>query len=381
MAIIFSEDGKSTRKIEESGFPQETNLQEYIIDNPEAIPIYEIDEDTRLFIAAREFSTRSGSIDALGFDANGNIYVIETKLYKNPDKRTVVAQALDYGASLWRNAAGFDEFIVQLDSHCQDSFCQTFREKYAEFFALEDTTESLQAIKVNLNEGAIKFVVLMDYLHTALKDLIVFINQNSKFDLYAVELEYYKHDRFEIVIPKIFGAEVKKDTNQRSAKGTVWEKATNEEFWQSTQENQKDGVINSKVYDALKTLEQVYTNLMIDTVGGRITWWRKHYQEKDVLGMHFEDTQGKIAISMGSDGYIGYWRYKKTGVYVDFMDELLKELVKNNLFEKSDGWLKGYDWYSVNLSKSNVTDSDIDKFLKINQSLLQKLGIQKKGVK
>lgn len=66
MAIIISKNGKNAEKVDQSNFALEDRLQEYIYDNPDTIPLYEIDEDTRLFIAAREFSTKSGPIDALG---------------------------------------------------------------------------------------------------------------------------------------------------------------------------------------------------------------------------------------------------------------------------------------------------------------------------
>jgi hypothetical protein len=216
MAIIISKNGESAEKVNQSPFELEDKLQDFIYKNPDAIPLYDIDEDIRLFIAAREFGTRSGPIDALGFDSSGNIYVVETKLYKNPDKRQVVAQALDYGASLWRHATDFDEFTQRIDNHCQKEFSSSFAEKYAEFFNLNDASESMDRIKANLSNGVIKFVVLMDSLHSALKDLVIYVNQNSMFDIYAVELEYYKHNEFEIVIPKIFGAEVKKSVSTRN---------------------------------------------------------------------------------------------------------------------------------------------------------------------
>lgn len=230
MAIIISENGKNAERIKESQFGLEDKLQQYIYDNPDAIPLYDIDEDTRLFIAAREFSTKSGPIDALGFDASGNIYVIETKLYKNPDKRTVVAQALDYGASLWRHATDFDNFTSQLDVHCQKEFGANFTEKYMEFFQLDSSSDVTETIKANLADGRIKFVVLMDKLHEALKDLVVFVNQNSKFDLYAVELEYYKHKSYEIIIPKLFGAEVKKELSSSSSGAYSRKPITQEEL-------------------------------------------------------------------------------------------------------------------------------------------------------
>ena len=59
MAIIISKNGKNAEKVDQSNFALEDKLQEYIYDNPDTIPLYEIDEDTRLFIAAREFSTKS----------------------------------------------------------------------------------------------------------------------------------------------------------------------------------------------------------------------------------------------------------------------------------------------------------------------------------
>lgn len=50
----------------------------------------------------------------------------------------------------------------------------------------------------------------MDAIDDRLKDLIVYINQNSQFDIFAVQLEYYKFESYEIMIPKLFGVEVKK---------------------------------------------------------------------------------------------------------------------------------------------------------------------------
>lgn len=79
-------------------------------------------------------------------------------------------------------------------------------------------------MRKNLDEGNLKFVVLMDRLEDRLKDLITYINQNSEFDIYAVEVEFYKHEDQEIVIPKIYGTEVKKDLKIRApAKRWTWD--------------------------------------------------------------------------------------------------------------------------------------------------------------
>ncbi len=219
MAITISNNGKDAVKIDKSSFEKENFLQEYIYNNPESIPLYDIKEDIRLLILAREFPTNSGPIDAIGIDENGELYIIETKLYKNPDKRTVIAQALDYGAALWNHSGDFDEFISVLDKHTQKVFSLKVTEKIKEFFGLsdEEAANVIESVKSNLNKGSFHFVVLMDKLDDRLKDLILYVNQNSQFDIYAVELEYYKYKEQEIIIPRIFGAEVKKDISVSSS--------------------------------------------------------------------------------------------------------------------------------------------------------------------
>jgi hypothetical protein len=221
MAIIISTEGKNAKKIDKSDFAREDYLQKYIYENPESIPLYDIKEDVRLLILAREFPTNSGPIDALGVDKDGEIYLVETKLYKNADKRLVVAQVLDYGASLWRCHRGFDEFARTIDEEVNTKFGVSLNQKLKDFFGLdnEEVSSLIDNMRTNLKEGNFKFVVLMDKLHSRLKDLIVFINENSRFDIFAVELEFYKYNEYEIMIPKLFGAEVRKDIMASSASG------------------------------------------------------------------------------------------------------------------------------------------------------------------
>jgi hypothetical protein len=218
MTIIISKNGKGAVRVDKSDFELEDHLQQYIYDNPETIPLYDIKEDIRLLILAREFSTESGPIDALGVDKDGEIYLIETKLYKNPDKRTVVAQVLDYGASLWSNYRDFNNFIEQVNTYTNKDFSQNISQRLNDFFGISDEEVKvlLDSVRRNLNDGNFKFVVLMDHLHDQLRDLIVYLNNNSEFTVYAVELEYYKHKEFEILIPKLYGAEVKKDLGKSS---------------------------------------------------------------------------------------------------------------------------------------------------------------------
>lgn len=214
MAIIVSKSGKNAQKLNKSGVESEDYLQKYIYDNPESLPLDEYKEDLQLLILAREFPTESGPIDALGVDQDGEIYLIETKLYKNPDKRLVLAQVLDYGASLWRNYSDPNEFIVRLQElvakHFDTSLEEKLRQKFESVQEDWDTDTYLSDLRSTVDSGSFRYVVLMDHIEDRLKDLITYMNQNSRFDLFGVELEFYRHENLEILIPKLFGNEVKK---------------------------------------------------------------------------------------------------------------------------------------------------------------------------
>jgi hypothetical protein len=250
--LIISKNGKNAKKVETSVIEQENYLQQYIYDNPESIPIYDIKEDIKICILGREVTTNSGPIDAFGIDQNGSIYIIETKLYKNPDKRLVVAQVLDYGASLWKNSSvSFESLISLFDTDAIKKFNLPLVQRIKEFFQLgnsEEVQQLLDDMKNNLNHGNFKFIVLMDKLHSRLKDLILFINENSEFDIYAVELEYYKYEEYEILIPKLFGTEVKKEVNLRGMAGERKKWNENDFF---TDINSK---LDQKYVTAIKTL-------------------------------------------------------------------------------------------------------------------------------
>ena len=250
MAIIISKKGKNAKKLDKISIPKEDFLQRQIYENPECIPLYDYKEDVQLLILAREFPSGAGAIDALGIDKDGELYLVETKLYKNPDKRLVVAQVLDYGAALWQSYIGSDNFVQKLEEIVHGKSASSLEDKIRDFFDLddEDLTELLENLKRNVHEGRFKFVVLMDKLHERLKDLITFINENSNFAIFAVEVEYYEHEDQEILIPKLFGAEIKSPGRQPPDR-SKWDK---QKFLGEAQKQ----LGRSETYSILEKLEE-----------------------------------------------------------------------------------------------------------------------------
>lgn len=306
MTIIISKDGQKALKIPESDLPAEDYMQSFIHKNPDCIPLYEIKEDIHFFIAAREFSTESGPIDALGFGKDGDIYLIETKLFRNTDKRYVVSQVLDYGASLYKNYRSFNAFINSLDNYSMKYFNESFINKVKEEFSISDLElETLfKNIERNLNDGIFKFIILMDKIHEHLKDLILYLNQNSKFTIIAVELDYYKFDNYEIISPRLFGVEIKKS----SMVGTI---PSDEDFINSYKDSEdleklkffinffndaKENRIELEDIDCYKTAKYFYFRIIflnsssfsaclhIDPKyeGGGIQFWTNRTIEKEI---------------------------------------------------------------------------------------------------
>jgi hypothetical protein len=220
MTLIIRKEGITIR-LEKRPFENEAALQKYIYECPEAIPLDEVSPGAKLFVLAREFRTSSGPIDVLGTDQNGHPYIIETKLYKNPDKRLVLAQILDYGAALRANPPSANLLLETLRDDAAKRHRSEPVERLTAFLDSHTTSTErhLAAIAEALAEGRFTAVVLMDHLSQRLRDLISFLNENSRFQLLAVELDYYNHDGSEIVSPRLYGAEVRRNAGVKDVGG------------------------------------------------------------------------------------------------------------------------------------------------------------------
>lgn len=227
MSIIISKSGAGATKIEKSALPHEDYLQDYVARNPQSLPMGELKDNLRLLVVGREFATNSGNIDVLAIDQDGDIYLIETKLFRNPDKRLVVAQVLDYGAALSKTYGDGAAFLQEVEGRILRSSGSTLDEQIQAHFdpSGEETTSLRGEIARNFERGHLRFVVLMDRLTDRLRDLIVFINEKSSFSIYAVEMDFYQHEGLEIVIPRLFGGEARKQMPEATigSSRTRWE--------------------------------------------------------------------------------------------------------------------------------------------------------------
>lgn len=353
MTIIISKDGKNATKVPESAIPKEEYLQKYIYNNPDSIPLYDIKQDIRLLVVSREFPVGKESIDVLALDNDGEIYLVETKLYKNPDKRLVVAQVLDYGASLWKNV-GFEDFIATLEEKASKTFGMSLNQKVSEAFGIldDEVLDIREKLRNNFNRGNFKFVVLMDELHDGLKDLILFINQNSKFDIFAVEMEYYKYQDYEIMIPKLFGAEVKKDPPIPPERGQ-WNK---EKFFTHARENLTDE--QYKAVEALYNFSKEKANdITWGTGGQRGSFSVKFSKISSSKSLYTVSSNGILSLNFG-------WLHD-TSDAEKYRDAFRNKLSRIKAITIPPDYQEKYVWVAVDKWSPAVND-----FIEIVQELI-----------
>ena len=250
MAIILSR-GNDTKKLEKKSIELEDKLQNFLSSNPEIIPIDDIKPGAKTIILAREFPVKVGAIDILGVDKDGKIYILETKLAKNVTKREVIAQILEYGAYLYKSYTS-DEFIKKLDSHIKEKENTTLKDKLS-LLSIEDEEKEdfIEIMKDNFNNKAYKFFIVMDKVPEEVKNIIIFLNEISMIDIYAVELEYYEDNDIKIVIPKLIGLVSKKELV--SSETRIWDK---ESFFDAIKEEVNDEQIKSIFYELYRFAEE-----------------------------------------------------------------------------------------------------------------------------
>lgn len=218
---ILVRDESGVRALEE-GYASEAELQEFLREHADLIPVDEIELGTPpLLCIGWEVGVASGSQDLVYVDATGLLTVVETKLKKNPEaKREVVGQILEYGAqmSTWSSAAiekKANEFLTS--DICPEEYRGNTLEQALALFmgkhAAPDApglpyAEFLEAIATNLERGQIRLIIAVDEPPDPLLRTVEFVNRFSRhFDMYLLQLKRF-HDlavEQDIFVPSVFG--------------------------------------------------------------------------------------------------------------------------------------------------------------------------------
>jgi hypothetical protein len=190
--VIFKQDDGKIVKIMSSEYDEESLLQSLIKEYPTLLPSI---SSGRIFTLVDEYPTDAGSIDILCVDENGRIYIVETKLQKNSDRRVVVAQLLDYAAQMGKET--FDTFQSKIKERTGKSIDEILGES-------EGNAEISDRIRQSLAEKNFVLIVAMDNIESRLKDIIIHLNQDWEMDIFGLELNrYYVEGKGEVFVPVV----------------------------------------------------------------------------------------------------------------------------------------------------------------------------------
>lgn len=219
--VIKGIDSKS-RVVTSKPYDLELVLQENIKSLPELIPIEDaIGEPVGLLTIGMEVSAGSGAIDVLLLSSDGVLTIVETKLGKNPEsRREVIGQVLEYAAfaSDW----GLEDIRRIANKFLDERFDTALKDFLGP--DAEDTSnvdEYLNRLDENLKAGRLRLIVAADRLLETVRKTITFVNRNSNFEIYLLQVTCYEEeDGTRIYVPALHGyAQKAKPSSPR----TPWE--------------------------------------------------------------------------------------------------------------------------------------------------------------
>ena len=184
----------------------EREFSNLLIQNPEIFPKkwYEPEGSEWMPISV-EVNLDTGFLDILGIDDAGGIYVIESKLDSNSDKKTVRQQATDYTYALLKLAekpSGWKEFCDKIKTANKSEKCkeqnygfhnQNLKEIIENNWK-ENSERCLEGIENNFKNGNYTLVIAIDIIPKKLRISIDGQNQidaKHKIPVFALEMNEF----------------------------------------------------------------------------------------------------------------------------------------------------------------------------------------------
>lgn len=196
--LVRSETSEPLKRIElakrDEGSFDEAWLQRLIHDHPECLPIGEIEPGFSTPVSVcMELPTRHGPIDNFLATPDGDLILVETKLWRNPEaRRKVIAQALDYASCLFEmRYEDLEEAALRGDfgdrPHAGRLFDVVVQGESIDEAAFVD------AVNANLRRGRILILVAGDGIRSEAERLVGSLQSHmgSHFTLALVELAAY----------------------------------------------------------------------------------------------------------------------------------------------------------------------------------------------
>lgn len=207
----------------ESRIPTERDLQDAFAENPQVFPHRDLGLGTLMSLGV-EVQVAGGGVDLLLADSVGRIVICEVKKgSENADARKVVAQLLDYGASLWQQS--FDDLAEQMqlawslrpiDRHpaiklskqeaaqLGESQSWLLDRAAAAYGADFDRDTFRTGLAKSLESGEFVYIYLTRDVDSSSKRIFQYLAKLSSMRFYAVEVDYFRADEHvAVLVPRV----------------------------------------------------------------------------------------------------------------------------------------------------------------------------------
>jgi len=184
----------------------EVTIQNLIFNNPQCLPISDIHESFNPVIpVCKELNTTVGPLDILMVSPNGDLTIVETKLWRNPDaRRIVIAQILDYAKELsnWSYEDLQREINRRLGTKGNKLY-DLVKSTHSDLVPPE--SDFVDSVSRNLERGRFLLLIAGDGIKEGVKGIIEFLTNvgHLNFTFAMVELSIYHLDGQEmLIVPK-----------------------------------------------------------------------------------------------------------------------------------------------------------------------------------
>lgn len=168
-------------------------LQEALFAHPESLPVREIDPHIGPLIpVCMEIETGSGPADILYVTPTGQVVLVETKLWRNPEaRREVVGQILDYAKQLTTWTYQVLEQKAAIAARADGRFLLQCLRKH---FPGADEAAFIDGVGRSLSNGDFLLLIVGDGIRYGAEALVVFLERfgHLRFGLGLVEVAAYR---------------------------------------------------------------------------------------------------------------------------------------------------------------------------------------------
>ena len=226
--MLVRAENEPVRVVEEAALPTEAELHDALTSHPRLIPASDIGLGETV-VVGRESGLAAGYADLVLLDERGRLCIVEVKNEGNPDTRRVVAQLLDYAASLWGlSIQEFEQMVLHpfLVATGRDSPLPTVAEYVAEATQRGGggADELVDQLAQTLAAGDFALVVAAPQIPVGVQRVLEYLNARGQ-RLFGLEVSYFRGP-VECFVPRLVVKPLISDPAGESSGGTTLDEET-----------------------------------------------------------------------------------------------------------------------------------------------------------